>query len=611
MANSGREGSGMAVSTDGGRPMTAHAGNAQSGLLDAVIESAPDGIMIFESVRDGSGTITDFRWTHANGASERIIGKPRSWFLGERLLEKMPGNREEGLFDAYRDVVETGRSWTGEFAYCHEGLDSVFKASAVKTGDGLVVNFSDLTEKRQFEDRLSRSEERLRLALDAAKGVGAWDWDLVSDSIFADDTFAALFGIAPEVARTSPPISVYLNGIHPDDREAVAFEIERTVAEGGDYAQEYRAVGADGEIKWVFARGSCIKDASGRCTRFPGVVFDITDRKTVEDAWRASEARFEAIVNSIDQLIWSARPDGNHDYYNSRWYEYTGVPEGSTDGEGWNGMFHPDDQERAWARWLESLDSGTPYHIEYRLRHRSGQYRWVIGRAQPVRDAHGRIHRWYGTCTDIHDLKMAEEQRELITRELSHRIKNIFALIMSLVTLSARTAPEAEPFANALRARIDALAHAHEFVRPGENPTLPDSAHQTVSGLFRALLAAYREADRDHIEIVGGDTTIGARSATTLALVFHELATNAIKYGALSSGAGRIRIHCSVQDDVLSIEWRETGGPMVSHAPSKSGFGTTMSRRAASAQLDASIEHHWLPEGLKVAMRIPLRALTE
>ncbi len=147
------------------------------------------------------------------------------------------------------------------------------------------------------------------------------------------------------------------------------------------------------------------------------VIQEVTDRSWAHvERVRAqaqlfeSEAKFHAIANSIDQMVWSTRPDGFHDYYNQRWYEYTGVPPGSTDGEAWNGMFHPDDQERAWGVWRQCLETGEPYHIEYRLRHRSGEYRWVIGRAQCARDEDGRISRWYGTCTDIHDLKTAEEQ---------------------------------------------------------------------------------------------------------------------------------------------------------------------------------------------------------
>ncbi len=130
-------------------------------------------------------------------------------------------------------------------------------------------------------------------------------------------------------------------------------------------------------------------------------------------AFEASQRRLDAIVNSIDQMIWSTLPDGFHDYYNQRWYDYTGVPAGSTNGEAWNGMFHPDDRDRAWSTWRHSLATGEPYRIEYRLRHRSGQYRWVLGRAQPERNAEGNIVRWYGTCTDIQDIV---EAREVLSR---------------------------------------------------------------------------------------------------------------------------------------------------------------------------------------------------
>jgi PAS domain S-box-containing protein len=136
---------------------------------------------------------------------------------------------------------------------------------------------------------------------------------------------------------------------------------------------------------------------------------------------------FQQLADAMPQMVWSTLPDGFHDYYNAQWYEFTGVPEGSTDGEGWNDMFHPEDQERAWARWRHSLETGEPYEIEYRLRHRSGAYRWTLGRALPVRNENGEIVRWVGTCTDIDEQKSIAQQNELLSRELSHRIKNIFA----------------------------------------------------------------------------------------------------------------------------------------------------------------------------------------
>jgi PAS domain S-box-containing protein len=172
----------------------------------------------------------------------------------------------------------------------------------------------------------------------------------------------------------------------------------------------------DGQVSGIFVQGH-----------------DVTEQRRTEEALRESEERFRAIANSIDQLIWATQPDGYHDYYNQRWYEYTGVPEGSTDGEAWNGMFHPEDQERAWSVWRDCLATGEPYHIEYRLRHRSGEYRWVLGRAQPVRDEEGRIKRWFGTCTDIHDLRQAQDalresrERALRTEEETRRLASILA----------------------------------------------------------------------------------------------------------------------------------------------------------------------------------------
>ena len=148
---------------------------------------------------------------------------------------------------------------------------------------------------------------------------------------------------------------------------------------------------------------------------------------------RASEEKFQATVNSVDHMVWSTLPDGYHDFYNNRWYEYTGVPEGSTDGEAWNGVFHPDDQERAFARWNRSLATGEPYEIEYRLRHRSGEYRWVLGKAQPVLDDQGRIARWYGTCTDIHERVQARgilaKSRENLERTVAERTAELGMVI--------------------------------------------------------------------------------------------------------------------------------------------------------------------------------------
>lgn len=159
-----------------------------------------------------------------------------------------------------------------------------------------------------------------------------------------------------------------------------------------------------------------------------------------EHMLKLGDAEFRAIADSIDQMIWSTRADGFHDYYNRRWYQFTGVPEGTTDGEAWSGMFHPDDQQRAWQLWRRCLETGDPYHIEYRLRHRSGEYRWVLGRARPVRSETGAILRWYGTCTDIHDQKVSQDRLRESEARLRALTDNLpMALVYQIATDRAMT----------------------------------------------------------------------------------------------------------------------------------------------------------------------------
>lgn len=316
------------------------------------------------------------------------------------------------------------------------------------------------------------------------------------------------------------------------------------------------------------------------------------------------ESRFRILADTMPQMVWSTLPDGYHDYYNARWYEFTGVPAGSTDGVGWNGMFHPDDQERAWSVWRQSLDTGEPYEIEYRLRDANGEYRWTLGRALPMRDRAGRITRWFGTCTDIHEQKMIQAQREIIAQELSHRIKNIFAVINGLISFSTRQRPELAEFAGDLRDRILALGRAHDFVRPHSEASRPVSRQNSLFGMLSDLLAAYVE----RVSIGGEDVVIDDHSATPLALTFHELATNAAKYGALSVPDGRVTINCAVGEEHADIEWIERCGP-VAREPADYGFGSKLIELSVLRQLGGSVDREWSPEGLTLRLKVPLSAM--
>ncbi|WP_218014067.1 PAS domain-containing protein [Rubellimicrobium roseum] len=163
---------------------------------------------------------------------------------------------------------------------------------------GAVAAFVDVTGRRKVEAALRESEERFRFALDAAGGIGTWDWDVEGDRIHASELFAEMCGVDPERARSGLPVAEYLAGIHPDDRAEVQRLIGEAVAGGGEYRAEYRILGRDGGVHWVIARGRCLRDAEGRSRRFPGVAFDITERKAAEEELRARTAELESLLVS-------------------------------------------------------------------------------------------------------------------------------------------------------------------------------------------------------------------------------------------------------------------------------------------------------------------------
>jgi PAS domain S-box-containing protein len=376
------------------------------------------------------------------------------------------------------------------------------------------------------------------------------------------------------------------------------------IATGEPFEMTFPLRGADGHFRRFLTRIVPLRNDVGDITRWFGTNTEVESQVQTEAALLDSEAKFGVLTDAMPQMVWSTLPDGYHDYYNARWYEFTGVPDGSTDGEGWNDMFHPDDQARAWARWQHSLDTGEPYEIEYRLRRHDGMYRWTLGRALPVKDMSGNIIRWIGTCTDIDDAKRDAEQTELMSRELSHRIKNIFAVIGGLIGLSAMRDPANTSFAKILSGRISALGRAHDFARPHSEQSKPAGAFTGLHGLIGEIMKPYRAGEGEGVMIAGDDVPIDDRSATPIALVLHELATNAAKYGALSTAGGVINIGIEHSDELVRIIWRETGGPPVTETPQHSGFGTQLSQVSIQDQLGGSIHRDWNKEGLVVTLEI-------
>ncbi|MGI8842036.1 MAG: PAS domain S-box protein [Caulobacteraceae bacterium] len=193
---------------------------------------------------------------------------------------------------------------------------------------------------------------------------------------------------------------------------------------------------------------------------------DVTEHKAAEQALlRQSEREFHAMAESIPQLAWIMDGQGWIFWYNRRWFEYTGTTLEDMQGWGWKSVHDPAEVGRVEARLRHSLVTGEVWEDTFPLRRRDGVYRWFLSRAEPMRDESGKIVRWFGTNTDIDEQRRHEEQRDLLLREMDHRVKNLFAVVGGVVSLSARAAASPAEMAVAIQGRLMALASAHLLIR--------------------------------------------------------------------------------------------------------------------------------------------------
>jgi two-component sensor histidine kinase len=216
----------------------------------------------------------------------------------------------------------------------------------------------------------------------------------------------------------------------------------------------------------------------------------------------------------------------------------------------------------------------------------------------------------YGVISDITERQALEEAQKLLTRELNHRVKNLFAIANGMVSMTARTAKDPKDMATALRGRLSALSRAHELVQPASIMEPGSGTDVELSRLIEAVLEPYRQSGQNRIAIEGPNVAVGSNTTTSLALVLHELATNAAKYGCLSCSEGELTIHWTLQGEDVDLLWTENGGPAIEAPPSFEGFGTQLSQRSIAGQLGGTLEREWRPEGLRVHMIIPLSRLS-
>ncbi|MBD1844289.1 PAS domain-containing protein [Cyanobacteria bacterium FACHB-63] len=325
-------------------------------------------------------------------------------------------------------------------SYDTDGRPDSEGESRAETFEAELTDSQILDRLQQAEAALQESEARFKRFVQGSQD-GFWDWDVVHDRWYVSDRWKQLRGIAPD-AIIADTVTAWYESTHPDERERVLAGFRHYVAQGsGQYIEEYRIVQPDGTIVWVLDRGQAIWDETRRAIRVTGSQTDITKLKRTEEALEESQLIYKTLADTMPQMFWITQANGYHDYFNQRWYDYTGTKPGETNGEGWQSCFHPEDAKKAAVIWQECLKTGQPYNVEYRLRYaKTGEYRWHLGQALPLRDADGDIVRWFGSCTDIHDQKLLIEERDnalereraaRLEQEKANRIKDEFLAVVS------------------------------------------------------------------------------------------------------------------------------------------------------------------------------------
>jgi PAS domain S-box-containing protein len=297
---------------------------------------------------------------------------------------------------------------------------------------------TDVHGQKRAEEALRESEAFL---LDAQQlsHTGSWKHDFVSSIVSSTPEIDRIFAITPEDNRAA--VDFFFNRIHPEDREGEALMYERALSDKLDFESDYRIVLPDGSIKYIHNTGRPQVNKVGEVVGFVGTAIDLTEqhknRVDLEKALaevKKSEAKLWRVIDTIPTLSWCNLPDGSNEFLSKGWHEYTGLSAEEANGWGWQAVFHPEDLPQFMERWKELLVSGEPGEIEARLRRSDGICRWFLIRVSPFRDESGGIARWYGTSTDIHDRKRAEEA----LRESENHLRLIVDTIPGLVcTLKA------------------------------------------------------------------------------------------------------------------------------------------------------------------------------
>ena len=322
---------------------------------------------------------------------------------GQPLWQAFPGLA--GALEApLRRTLEQGLPATCELFY--QPSQRWIEVRAWPSPLGMTCLLLDIHQRKLHERGLRESTNRLQVAL-AAGRLGDWEWNAATNQVRLGRRAAEIFELPAEIPITWP---VLRDRIAPDDFATVEQAFIDACLARRDFNIECGVKRRDGGTCWLSVVGHGDFGEDGKLRGVIGMVQDITPRKNAEDALRNSEEELRALANSIPQLAWIASSDGTMTWYNEPWREYTGMAEKDLLGEARLQAYAPEALPAMLARWRVSVETGHPFEMEFPIRARDGQYRWFLTRANPMRDSGGRILRWFGTSTDVDQVKRVQEQ---------------------------------------------------------------------------------------------------------------------------------------------------------------------------------------------------------
>ena len=466
---------------------------------------------------------------------------------------------------------------------------------------GVVTTIADIDDAKRGGDALRESEERLRQFGEASQDV-LWIRDAeMLQWQYLTPAFEAIYGLSRDEALHGNNFRTWLDLIVPEDRET-AVEAIRRVRQGEWVTFDYRVRRpVDGTIRWLRNTDFPIVDAAGEVTLIGGVGHDLTEL-------REAELRLQTLMSGIPQLVWRAIDGGRWTWASPQWTEFTGQAESASHDYGWLATLHPDDRNAACKAWDGAIERGG-IEIEYRLcSHETHAYRWFQTRATAVRDQSGGIVEWLGTSTDIQELRALQGRQQVMVQELQHRTRNLITVVGALSTQTMKNAASLGDFDQRFGQRLAALSRVQgllSHLSAGKRISFDELLRSELSGLG---------APDDRVTL-DGPAGVPLRSGTvqTFSLALHELATNALKYGALAGSGGHLTVRWSVSDGDegwprLQVDWRESGVALthVEDGPRRGGYGRQLIERALPYQLDADTTYEITADGVHCTIDVPI-----